>query len=293
MEKNSSNSKSDELNTSGVDLSSVIPQLEGAFAAITHAVVGVLEERLRAEIESRIQKITNEAAQTLHARIAMAMGQIQPVAIPINLLVQPATTAGALPLPSPAVVAAPETVLAPTSAAVSVGQAKEVPLGGQAPVPTAHAGHEDVLAALTPEPALEEISSPADIDDVVPTQEPDTVAPPAATRALRPHDAAPADLASQKKRIKITVVGLKPGQAHMIKNEFKLIQLSFVMANAGNSTQLTALSKSNDTVIFMTDFISHKSVDVVRSANGNFMYLSGGMTVLRDKLQEISRAHLK
>jgi hypothetical protein len=140
MEKrNSVSLGGDEVRQPGLDLSSVMPELEKAFAEITRVVVGVLEERLRAEIDSRIQAVTNEAAQTIHARIAMAMGQIQPVAIPINLLVQPsmpwkevAQMPAVLPVHSsvdvqPVHVSVKETSLASNAPEAPVIQAQPVP----------------------------------------------------------------------------------------------------------------------------------------------------------------------
>jgi hypothetical protein len=274
MEKrNSVSLGGDEVRQPGLDLSSVMPELEKAFAEITRVVVGVLEERLRAEIDSRIQAVTNEAAQTIHARIAMAMGQIQPVAIPINLLVQPsmpwkevAQMPAVLPVHSsvdvqPVHVSVKETSLASNAPEAPVIQAQPVP-------PVASPVEVDLASKHMPTEALPGVS------------------------VLVPASVSPVAVVAKKKGLKITVVGLKPGQAHMIKSEFKFIQLSFVQANSGNSSQLTALSKSNDRVIFMTDFISHKSVDVVRAAHGAFLYISGGMTVLREKLQELMREYL-
>ena len=275
---------------SAINLSSVMPEIESAFASITQAVVGILEARLRAEIESRIQEVTNEAARTIHARIAMAMGQIQPVAIPINLLVQPSTL-----LQNPAPVSHPPVVDAGPASPPHL----PVSVSAEPPAPTA----PEVMSVITeqktqdPPVPLEVVSAPT---AQTRPNEAETVPEPASEDSLvresRPASSG-ADIAAavpspKKSRLKITVVGLKPGQAHMIKNDFKLIQLNFVASNSGNSSQLTALSKSNDRVIFMTDFISHKSVDVVRAANGRFIYLAGGMTALREKLHGLNREHL-
>lgn len=46
----------------------------------------------------------------------------------------------------------------------------------------------------------------------------------------------------------------------MIKNDFKYAKLSFVRADARSNSQLVALSKSHNPVIFMTDFVRHASV---------------------------------
>jgi hypothetical protein len=292
MQRPSSFSSGKDTDTdSEINLSSVMPEIESAFASITQAVVGILEARLRAEIESRIQEVTNEAARTIHARIAMAMGQIQPVAIPINLLVQPSTL-----LQNPAPVSPPPVVDAGPASTPHL----PVSVSAEPPAPTA----PKVLPVITeqetedPPVPLEVVSTPtaqARPNDAETVSEPAWEDPP--LRESRPASGG-ADVVAvvpsspKKSRLKITVVGLKPGQAHMIKNDFKLIQLNFVASNSGNSSQLTALSKSNDRVIFMTDFISHKSVDVVRAANGRFIYLAGGMTALREKLHGLNREHL-
>jgi hypothetical protein len=55
-----------------------------------------------------------------------------------------------------------------------------------------------------------------------------------------------------RKNFAATIVGLLPGQAHIIKNDFKFAKLSFVHADARNSGQLVALSKSHNPVVFMT-----------------------------------------
>ena len=107
------------------------------------------------------------------------------------------------------------------------------------------------------------------------------------------HLRAPAPLSSAlaKKALNITVVGLKPGQAHMIKSEFKFIKLRFITSDAGAGKQLKSLAKTNDYVVQMTDFIRHAVGESVKSVSGNWIYISGGMTKLRDKLEELNSAH--
>ena len=95
----------------------------------------------------------------------------------------------------------------------------------------------------------------------------------------------------KRKNFTATIVGLLPGQAHMIKNDFKFAKLSFVSADARNSSQLVALSKSHNPVVLMTDFIRHASVESVRSANGHWVYVTGGMNTLREKLHELYQQH--
>ena len=86
---------------------------------------------------------------------------------------------------------------------------------------------------------------------------------------------------------KLTIVGLKPGQAHMIKNEFKFAKISFIPASARNNKQLLDLGKGQNPIIFMTDFVRHASIDAAKNINSNWHYLSGGMTALREKIQTL------
>ena len=215
--------------------------------AITEVIIKALEAPLRAQVEACIQAIVAEATQDIHARIAAAVGQIQPINIPINLFTQPVLAPIASPLPQ----------------AVPVVQA----------------------AALVPppesEPEPEPESAPAPMVQIAP---------------LKPspaHLRAPAPLSSAlaKKALNITVVGLKPGQAHMIKSEFKFIKLRFITSDAGAGKQLKSLAKTNDYVVQMTDFIRHAVGESVKSVSGNWIYISGGMTKLRDKLEELNSAH--
>lgn len=228
-------------------------QLTGAMQAITEVIIKALEAPLRAQVEACIQAIVAEATQDIHARIAAAVGQIQPINIPINLFTQP--------------------VLAPIAPIAPIAS----PLPQAVPVVQA--------AALVPppesEPEPEPESAPAPMVQIAP---------------LKPspaHLRAPAPLSSAlaKKALNITVVGLKPGQAHMIKSEFKFIKLRFITSDAGAGKQLKSLAKTNDYVVQMTDFIRHAVGESVKSVSGNWIYISGGMTKLRDKLEELNSAH--
>ena len=248
------------------------PALMQAVGSIATVVVDALEAPLRAEIESRIQMIVADATKDIHARIAAAVGQIQPIAIPIHLFTQPTVQMVApAPVPMP--------VVAPVPASVLRGQPLEV------------------LPPDTQEQPDEEEDDR--IHDVENLDESQDWAPPAVvqqaetTPAPTARPAVPTPKLDKKKNLKVTVVGLLPGQAHMIKNEFKFVRLTFIAEKSGNSSQLISLSKSNDLVIFMTDFIRHASVETVRSANGNWIYVSGGMTTLREKLRELHQEHQK
>lgn len=77
----------------------------------------------------------------------------------------------------------------------------------------------------------------------------------------------------------------------MIKSEFKFIKLRFITSDAGAGKQLKSLAKTNDYVVQMVDFIRHAVGESVKSVSGNWIYISGGMTKLRDKLEELNSAH--
>lgn len=226
-------------------------QLTGAMQAITEVIIKALEAPLRAQVEACIQAIVAEATQDIHARIAAAVGQIQPINIPINLFTQP--------------------VLAPIAPIAS-------PLPQAVPVVQAAA----LVPPPEPEPEPEPESAPAPMVQIAPLKP-----SPAHLRA----PAAPLISALAKKALNITVVGLKPGQAHMIKSEFKFIKLRFITSDAGAGKQLKSLAKTNDYVVQMTDFIRHAVGESVKSVSGNWIYISGGMTKLRDKLEELNSAH--
>lgn len=223
--------------------------------SVASSIVDALTEPLRQQIEAKINAMIAEATKDVHSKIAAALAQIQPIQIPINLLAQPIVQpfSSAAPPPSPA------PVPAPPEAQVT-----------QTPSPsTPEAAAAEPVAA--PRPV--DIQDPQDTSDTVLTRDP--------RRTPK----------KSEKTFTATIVGLMPGQAHMIKNDFKFAKLAFVTANARNSTQLVALSKSNNPVLFMTDFIRHASVESVRAVHGNWVYVSGGMSSLREKLRELYTQH--
>ena len=254
-----------------------IPALQTAFQSIAKSVatsiVDALVQPLQQEIESKVNAIIAEATKDIHNKIAAAIGQIQPIQIPISLLAQPVVLPFSVPVqPGPEAVAAPMPAPCPPAQPVPVAAAAKV----LTPAP---------YAALEPEPEPE------------PEAEPE-LSRAAMARAKLSNSTQPT-LKRDKQRtpkksgknFAATIVGLLPGQAHMIKNDFKFAKLSFVPADARNSSQLVALSKSHNPVVFMTDFVRHASVESVRSANGNWVYVTGGMNTLREKLHELYQLH--
>lgn len=253
--------------------------LESAFQSIAQSVaasiVDALAEPLRQEIESRVSNIIADATKDIHSRIALAISQIQPINIPINLLSQPVPSlvhGGSLQALAPAAVPGPETRSLPQASApksVEAAKAAETALFLQ---------EQEEAAASAPAPALK----PA---------QPLTRAGGSQNEfalAKREKERTPK---KSRKNFEATIVGLLPGQAHLIKNDFKFAKLSFVSSDARNNSQLVSLSKSKNAVIFMTDFIRHAAVDSVRAANGNWVYVTGGMSSLREKLQELYQQH--
>ena len=254
-----------------------ISALQTAFQSIAQSVatsiVDALVQPLQQEIESRVNAIIAEATKDIHNKIAAAIGHIQPIQIPISLLAQPVVQPFSVPVqPGPEAVAAPMPAPCPPAQPVPVAAAAKV----LTPAP---------YAALEPEPEPE------------PEAEPE-LSRAAMARAKLSNSTQPT-LKRDKQRtpkksgknFAATIVGLLPGQAHMIKNDFKFAKLSFVPADARNSSQLVALSKSHNPVVFMTDFVRHASVESVRSANGNWVYVTGGMNTLREKLHELYQLH--
>ena len=218
-----------------------ISALQTAFQSIAQSVatsiVDALVQPLQQEIESRVNSIIAEATKDIHNKIAVAIGQIQPIQIPISLLAQPVIqSVSAVEQPCAKVVAEP-TPAAPVPT-------QRVPV---APAPAPEADPE-------PEPEHPLVA-------VAEAQAPNSTQGP----LKRDKERTPKE---KRKNFTATIVGLLPGQAHMNKDIFKFAKLSFVAAEARNSSQLVALSKSHNPVVLMTDFIRHASVESVRSANG-------------------------
>jgi hypothetical protein len=232
---------------------------------ITEVMVKALEAPLRAQVEACIQAIVAEAAKDIHARIAVAVGQIQPINIPVNLFAQPALQ----PIQPPA----PQPVAVPVAVAVAPPVIPE-PAPETAPAP--------IVQIQAPIPQTSQAPEPESRPEPEPAPEPKPTPAP---------KLAPAPAAVARKFLNVTVVGLKPGQAHMIKSEFKFIKLHFITSDAGAGKQLKSLAKTNDYVVQMVDFIRHSVGDSLKSVSANWICISGGMTKLRDKLEELNNNH--
>lgn len=240
-----------------------VPDLAHSIQGIADVIFKALEAPLRAQVEACVQAIVYEATRDIHARIVAEIGRIQPINIPINLFAQTAPAAPPAPITPPAPV--PPLVM-----------------------PTSEVEDEPIEEA-------EETEEVEEIEEVVEVVEEiyDDEKPPAAEK-IRPLAEVKPSAAPQRKNLSVTIVGLKPGQAHMIKSEFRLLKLHFIPSDAGAGPQLKSLAKTNDYVVQMTDFIRHSVTDSVKAANsnGNWIYVSGGMTTLREKLQELTKGHL-
>ena len=265
----------DPSHSSPHHLSALEEAFKGIAQSVATSIVDALVEPLRQEIECKVNALIAEATQDVHAKIAAALGQIQPFNIPINLFAQP--------------VVQPLQNVPPVSAAT----ARPIPPVVQATAPAAPV--EPVEPAIKPAPQPEQVKPPA-AKVAVPT-------PPQALERADQEEESKEDLLAlirsekartpkrSSKNFAATIVGLMPGQAHMIKKEFKFAKFSFVLADARNSSQLISLAKNNNKVIFMTDFIRHAAVETVRAAHGNWIYVHGGMSTLREKIQELYEQH--
>ena len=238
--------------------------LQTAFQSIAKSVatsiVDALVQPLQQEIESRVNAIIVQSTKDIHQKIAAAIGHIQPIQIPISLLakpvVQPDPEVVAVSTPTPCPPAQPVPVAAATKVLTTASYAEPEP---------------------EPEPFRAVVTGAELSNNAEPTLKRDKKRTPEKNR----------------KNFAATIVGLLPGQAHIIKNDFKFAKLSFVHADARNSGQLVALSKSHNPVLFMTDFVRHASVESVRSVHGNWVYVTGGMNTLREKLNELYQQHQK
>jgi hypothetical protein len=88
---------------------------------------------------------------------------------------------------------------------------------------------------------------------------------------------------------RVVVCSLLPEQQTLIERDFKdMIDVRCYTAGS-DPTSLQAACKSSDVVIAMVGFIGHKHEEVMRSAtpHDQFIRISGGMTSLREKLEEI------
>lgn len=246
---------------------SEILALQAAFQSIAKSVatsiVDALVQPLQQEIESKVNAIIAEATKDIHSKIAAAVGHIQPIQIPISLLAQPVVQPFGVPVqPDPGVVAVPTPTPCPPAQPVPVAAATKV-------LTTASYAEPEPFRAAVTDAKLSNNTEPTLKRDKKRTPE------------------------KSRKNFAATIVGLLPGQAHIIKNDFKFAKLSFVRADARNSGQLVALSKSHNPVLFMTDFVRHASVESVRSVHGNWVYVTGGMNTLREKLNELYQQHQK
>lgn len=259
----------DPYRSSPHHLSALEDAFKGIAQSVATSIVDALVEPLRLEIECKVNALIAEATQDVHAKIAAALGQIQPFNIPINLFAQPVVQPlqSAQPVSEATALPIPQAVQA-TAPAV---QAQPTPKPQTEPVKTPAAK----VAAPTPPQALERVEQEEEGEDLL--------------GIIRSEKARTPKRSS--KNFAATIVGLMPGQAHMIKKEFKFAKISFVSADARNSSQLVSLAKNNNPVIFMTDFIRHAAVETVRAAHGNWVYVTGGMSTLREKLQELHQQH--
>lgn len=247
---------------------SPVPDLATSIHHIADVIFKALEAPLRAQVEACVQAIVEEATRDIHARIAAEIGRIQPINIPINLFaqtvqsVQPVQPVHREPIP------------------VVVKEEKEEELDEV----SEEVFDENIEAEAEAE--IEEIEEIAELIELVEVEELEKKKPASAPQVKSIVSAPPA----LKKSLNITIVGLKPGQAHMIKSEFKFIKLRFIPSDAGRGSKLKDLAKTNDYVVQMTDFLSHSVTDTIKAANsnGNWVYISGGMTKLREKLLELN-----
>lgn len=264
-----------------ISLSSVAidTALQEAIATIAEHLVTALQAPLRAHIEASVQALVQEATRDIHVRIAAAIGQIPAIHIPLQLFPQPVQSVS-----SPAATPTTPTPTPTTPTPVPEPMPSDMPLEDDIqhiddiapPAKVAATTDEAALSHTVPTPS----PPPQTTTTVVPAHQTEPWLPPVKSASSAP-----------SKPLSITVVGLLPGQAHLIKNEFKFMKLHFLTSDAGHGKKLIALAKSNDYVVQMVDFIRHAVGDSVKSVSNNWVYVSGGMTKLRETLNELHNTH--
>lgn len=100
--------------------------------------------------------------------------------------------------------------------------------------------------------------------------------------------APPASTATEPRpeRIKVFVLGLLPGQATMIANEFSDLDLRFT--ESGDSKRAAKMAAAVDATIVMGGFTDHATMSAVKGSGcKRVITLQGGLTRLRDTLTSL------
>lgn len=153
------------------------------------------------------------------------------------------------------------------------------------------------LRTLQAQPAQAAPPAPAQQAQDAPKSDTDTEAPaaqvwPGYTPPARKPEAQPDQDTEQRERPKVTVIGLKPGQAHMLKTEYgRNLKLTFLESDDGKGHRLADLSKTSDYVIQMARFSNHATGEHAKKMGANLIEIHGGMTRLRDELTRIYVEH--
>lgn len=91
----------------------------------------------------------------------------------------------------------------------------------------------------------------------------------------------------QAKRKTVVIISLLPGQQAEIEREFKeCFNLRMFTADQTASRSFEGSVKGCDYAIVMTKFVSHKAEDVLKAAGVQITRVTGGMTMLRNKLTD-------
>lgn len=106
--------------------------------------------------------------------------------------------------------------------------------------------------------------------------------------ASAPIIAKPTQVHAQRKRI--CIVGLLPGQANMIENEFGA-KFKFNFFESDNAiAHLRSAAETADEVLVFANKISHKHTEAINAVRDSTIVVHGGMTSLRAKLTDIAKA---
>lgn len=93
-----------------------------------------------------------------------------------------------------------------------------------------------------------------------------------------------------KPKPKICIVGLIPSQEQFIKKEYSdVFEIKYFQSDVAKGRSFRNNVASCSVVLAMTAFINHGIEDLIAASNGRLIRLTGGMSTLRSKLDEIKQ----
>jgi len=94
---------------------------------------------------------------------------------------------------------------------------------------------------------------------------------------------------SSVKKVKVLITGLLAHQAGIISSEFhECFDLDFWNDRTGGSTeQLKSMAKRADVILYHKNHASHNHQEIIKSVGGNIKIINGGMSTMKDALEDM------